>query len=173
MSICSFENYNFELICVIDEPLQGKKIDLGQGSCAWWPCHIGSNTTVGKQVSIGALAHIGRNVNIGSQTRIQGGAYIADTTEIGESVFIGPNVVILNDKYPPSKNSTLWTPVQISAHAVIGGNSTILPGVIIGEHAVIGAGSTVTKSVPSNEVWMGNPAQFHMTRQDYEKRRGA
>jgi UDP-2-acetamido-3-amino-2,3-dideoxy-glucuronate N-acetyltransferase len=173
MLTCFFENYNIELIHLSDEPIQGKKIDLGQGSCAWWPCHIGTGTNIGEKVSIGALAHIGRNVNIGSDTRIQGGAYISDLTEIAEAVFIGPNAVILNDKYPPSKNTTLWSPVQIGAHAVIGGNATLLPGVVIGEHAVVGAGSVVTTSIPPNEVWMGNPAKFHMVRQDYEERREA
>lgn len=156
---------------MLEEPIHGKRIDLDNNSVAWWPCHIGKDTTIGEHVSIGTLAHIGRSVAIGRNTRIQGSVYIADKTIIAEHVFIGPSVVILNDKYPPSGNAELWQPVVIEQHAVIGGNSTILPGVKIGENAVVGAGATVTKSIPNNEVWIGNPASFHMTREEYEQRR--
>jgi acetyltransferase-like isoleucine patch superfamily enzyme len=31
--------------------------------------------------------------------------------------------------------------------------------VTIGENAIVGAGSVVTKSIPSNEIWAGNPAK--------------
>ena len=156
---------------MFEEPIHGKRIDLHNNSVAWWPCHIGKNTKIGEHVSIGTLAHIGRDVTIGRSTRIQGSVYIADKTAIANHVFIGPSVVILNDKYPPSGNAELWQPVVIEQFAVIGGNSTILPGVKVGEHAVVGAGATVTKSIPKNEVWIGNPATFHMTREEYEQRR--
>ena len=67
--------------------------------------------------------HIGRNVTIGANSNIQGSNYIADKTIIGNSVFIGPNSTILNDKYPPSGDATKWIPVHIHDHAVIGGDA--------------------------------------------------
>ena len=42
-----------------DLPLSGQRIDLEHGGVAWWPCHIGNNTEIGPECSIGALAHIG------------------------------------------------------------------------------------------------------------------
>lgn len=51
-------------------------------------------------------------------------------------------------------------PVHIGKYVFIGGNCLILKGVTIGDGAVIGAGSVVTKSVPSGEIWAGNPAKF-------------
>lgn len=51
-------------------------------------------------------------------------------------------------------------PVVIGDNVWIGMNSCILPGVTIGDNSIIGSGSVVTKSVPANEVWVGNPARF-------------
>ena len=48
--------------------------------------------------------------------------------------------------------------VSIGKNVYIGANSTILPDLIIGDNSIIGAGAVVTKSIPKNEVWVGNPA---------------
>ena len=153
------------------EELRGKKIDLGDSSTAWWPCHIGSGTQFGKGCNVGAMAHIGRNCKIGNSVRIQGGVYVSDLTEIEDNVFIGPNATILNDKYPPSGNKSFWEKVILKKGCVVGGNSTINPGLIIGSNSVLGSGSVLTKNIPENEVWYGNPAIFKMTRDQYEAKR--
>ena len=151
----------------------GERIDLPNGSVAWAPCYIGKDCEIGANVSIGCLAHIGRNVVIEDGTRIQGGAYVADLSILGKNVFIGPNATILNDKYPPSGDENLREPVTLKDGVVIGGNATILPGLIVHENAVLAAGSILTKDLPSGEVWTGNPARFHSTRDEYEMRRKA
>ena len=46
-----------------------------------------------------------------------------------------------------------------------------IPGIIVGTNAVVAAGALLTKNIPANEVWMGNPAKFHMKRQAYEEAR--
>jgi acetyltransferase-like isoleucine patch superfamily enzyme len=148
------------------------KIVLGNGSMAWSPCHIGEGLKIGEDASIGALAHIGRNVEIGRACRIQGGVYLADGTVLGENVFIGPNATVLNDRYPPSRDSKKWAPVSIATGAVIGGGATIVAGANIGKNAVLGAGSTLTKNLPADEVWAGNPAKRLMTREAYEQKGG-
>jgi len=150
---------------------QTQRIDLQDGSCAWWPCVIGARTMIGKSTSIGALAHIGADVRIGNHCKIQGSVYIADASMIGDHVFIGPSATILNDKYPPSGTREKWQPVQLNDRCVIGGNATILPGCIIGMNAVVGAGAVVTQNIPANEVWIGNPAKFHSNRHEYEAQR--
>jgi len=58
----------------------------------------------------------------------------------------------------------------VRCDAVIGGGSTLSPGVIVGLRSVIGAASNVTRDVPDGEVWCGNPAKFHMTREEYDRR---
>ena len=155
----------------MDQDVGGERVALSTTSCAYKPCYIGKHLTVGENVSIGSMCHIGRNVTIGANSNIQGSNYIADKTIIGNSVFIGPNSTILNDKYPPSGDATKWIPVQIHDNAVIGGGCTVLPGAHIGEGAVLGGGSVLTKPLPDGEVWAGNPAQFLMTREEYDKKR--
>tara|TARA_B100001113_G_C20991718_1_gene570823 strand:- start:197 stop:658 length:462 start_codon:yes stop_codon:yes gene_type:complete len=151
--------------------LGGGRINLPHDSVAWAPCYIGKDCQIGSGVSIGCLAHVGRDVVLGDGVRIQGGAYVADGTLVGQDVFIGPNATILNDRYPPSRDSTKWEMVTISDGAVIGGGSTILPGIHIGTNSVVAAGALLTKDIPSGEVWIGNPAKFHMKREEYEEAR--
>jgi len=50
--------------------------------------------------------------------------------------------------------------VSIGENVFIGAHVTILKGVSIGRNSIIGGGSVVSKSVPSNEIWAGNPAKF-------------
>ncbi len=151
--------------------LTGERLDLGKGSVAWGPCHIGNRAIIGAECSIGALAHIGSEATLGDRVRVQGGAYIANECIVWDDVFIGPNATLLNDKHPPSRDSEKWKPVVIESRAVIGGGATIVPGVVVGEDAVLAAGAVLTKNLPSGEVWAGNPAKFLMTREQYEERR--
>ena len=91
--------------------------------------------------------------------------------EIGDNVKIGGNVVIYdtdfhslnpNSRLDPAMDrlNTKKVGVKIENSAFIGAHSTILKGVNIGENSIIGAGSVVTKSIPSNQIWAGNPAKF-------------
>ena len=129
----------------------GERIDLPPDSVARAPCYIGKDCQIGSGVSIGCLAHVGRDVVLGDGVRIQGGAYVADGTQVGKGVFIGPNAPILNDRYPPSRDSKKWEMVTISEGAVIGGGATILPGVMVGSNAVVAAGALLTKDIPQTK----------------------
>tara|TARA_B100001996_G_scaffold1642_2_gene1519 strand:- start:24 stop:482 length:459 start_codon:yes stop_codon:yes gene_type:complete len=151
--------------------MESQRIELAEGSVAWGPCYIGEGTKIKSKVSIGCLAHIGRDVQIGANTRIQGGVYVADNTQIGKDCFIGPNATILNDRYPPSGDPRKWEPVKIENGAIIGGGATVLPGINVGQNAVVAAGAVLTKNIPSGEVWVGNPARYHMSRKEYEEAR--
>lgn len=71
--------------------------------------------------------------------------------EAGKNLRIGPGVVIgrNNDGFPVIGNN-----VYIAA------NSTVIGRIYIGDNVIIGAGSVVTKDIPSNSVYVGNPAHF-------------
>ena len=90
--------------------------------------------------------------------------------KIGHNVMIGGGVTIIDTDFH-SLNYNYWnTPldekemireeVTIGNNVFIGMDSLILKGVKIGDGAIIAARSVITKSIPSNEIWGGNPAQF-------------
>lgn len=89
---------------------------------------------------------------------------------IGNNVLIGGGTVIydndfhsINYKDRLNRMSDLANIVSkdiiIGNNVFIGAHSIILKGVEIGDNVVIGSGSVVSKSIPSNEVWGGNPAK--------------
>jgi len=128
---------------------------------------IEKGVTIEEGTRIGQNTYIGMNAKIGKNCRIMQHVTICKDAVIGDNVFIGPNSSFLNDKFPPTRISQ---PPIVESHAVIGGGCTIDPGVVIGFRAVVGAGSNVTKDVPDEEVWVGNPARFHMSRDEYDRR---
>ncbi len=74
-------------------------------------------------------------------------------------MFIGPNAVLTNDKYPVRKDYKLRGPI-VREGVTIGANSVILPFVKIGEGAFVAAGALVTKDVPPWKLAIGVPAKI-------------
>ena len=128
-------------------------------------CQTGHNvmirekTIIGNHTSVGTGTIIEGNVQIGDNVSIQSRAFIPTNTKIGSNVFIGPNVIMTNDRYPPTGIGGL-VGATIENFAAIGANVTLIPGVTIGRGAVIAAGSVVTKDVPPGMMAVGNPARL-------------
>lgn len=129
-----------------------------------WEREYKKHTTRPAKKGIGGVIHdpvwIGDAVTIGDNVKIQAFAFIPNGVTIRNDVFIGPHVCFTNDKYPPH-NTFLETVVEDGVR--IGANATILPGLVLGKGCMIGAGSVVTRSVPSGQTWVGNPARQHGT----------
>ena len=133
-------------------------VSIGRSFSSGHNVIIREQTTIGDQVSIGTGSIIEGYSTIGNRANLQSLVYIPTHTTIGEEVFIGPNTVLTNDRYPPRKDARMEGPV-IHRRARIGANVTILPGVIIGEDALVAAGSVVTKDVPAEMLAVGSPAR--------------
>jgi len=129
----------------------GKNFQTGHGTL------IRENNIIGNSVSIGTNSECAPDNRIGNNVRIHTGCFMEDVT-LEDNVFVGPNVVFTNDRYPPRKKE-FFEGVVVKKNSSIGANSTILPGVMIGENCLIGAGSVVTKDIPANSVAAGNPAR--------------
>jgi acetyltransferase-like isoleucine patch superfamily enzyme len=91
-----------------------------------------------------------------------------DSAEIEDGVFIGPGVILTNDRYPRAINGNMllktaldWKKVGVSVSkgASIGAGSICVAPIAIGEWALIGAGSVVTRDVASFALVVGNPAK--------------
>jgi len=143
-------------------------VKLGEGVRIYnfvnlYGCSIGSRTKVGAFVEIQKGASVGADCKISSHT------FICEGVTIEDRVFVGHQVVFINDRYPRATNPSGqlqteddWTTQQtlVKKGASIGSGSVILCNVTIGENAIVGAGSVVTKDVPANAVVVGNPARI-------------
>jgi acetyltransferase-like isoleucine patch superfamily enzyme len=109
---------------------------------------------IGNNVGISSVALIShKSISIGDNVKIGGGVCIYDTD------FHSLNPQNRLD-YLLDKMGTKRIPIKIGNNVFIGAHSTILKGVTIGDNTIVGACSVVTKSIPDNEIWAGNPAQF-------------
>jgi len=177
------ESAQIGLFVILGEPARGKtvgEVPLVIGQNATIRSHtvvyagnvIGANFQSGHHVLIREDNVIGNNVSVGSGTivehhvriddnvRIHSQAFIPEFSVLEQGVWIGPNVVVTNARYPntPDTKDNLQGAI-FRKGCVIGANSTILPGVEIGEGALIGAGSVVTKNVAAGAIVVGNPAK--------------
>lgn len=79
---------------------------------------------------------------------------------IGERVFIGPQVMMLDDDHHSITGARIGDPrIVIEDRVWIGARATILKGVRIGTGSVIAAGSVVSKDIPPHSLWGGIPAR--------------
>ena len=107
---------------------------------------------------------------IGDQVKISNTSFVAEKSiRVEDGVYIGGSCRIYDTDFhsleyekriASQDNTTQIKSVIIRKRAFIGAHVTILKGVEIGADAIIGAGSVVSKSVPTAEVWFGNPARF-------------
>lgn len=135
--------------------------NIGQGTTIWQYVVIMPRAVIGNNCNINAHCFIENDVVIGDNVTIKCGVYLWDEVTIGNNVFIGPNVTFINNKYPRSKQyPSKHRKTIVEDGASLGAGSVILCDITIGKNAMIGAGSVVTKSVPANQLWMGNPARF-------------
>ena len=151
-----------DYLCVSDDVILGEEVFLSK-FINLYGCKVGDRSR------IGAFVEIQKGAKIGCDCKISSHSFICEGVTIMDRVFVGHNVIFTNDKYPTSTNSDgtlkkdddwICIPTLIEEEVSIGSGSKVLCGITIGRGAKIGAGSVVTKSIPSGQVWAGNPARF-------------
>jgi len=149
-------------ICVSEDVQLGERVRLSQ-FVNLYGCEIGDDTRIGAFVEIQRDARIGKRCKISSHTFVCSGVTIED------EVFIGHNVVFINDRRPRATNpdgspqsEEDWRLERtlIRRRASVGSGAIIMCGVEIGEGAMVGAGALVTRNVPPNCVVAGSPARI-------------
>jgi UDP-2-acetamido-3-amino-2,3-dideoxy-glucuronate N-acetyltransferase len=140
---------------------------IGGGSAIWGLACIREDAVLGSECIIGRGAYIEDGVVLGDRVKVQTNALLFKPARIGDDVFIGPAVVLTNDRYPRSstpdgqlKREEDWTAEGVAIHdgASIGARSVVLPGVSIGRFAMVAAGAVVTRDVPDFAIVVGSPA---------------
>lgn len=121
---------------------------------------IREHTRLGDHVVVGTNSVIDGRVRIGDFVKIEACCYIPTHVEIGSRVFVGPGVVMVNDRFP-LKMRERYRPLGpiIEDGVSIGGGATLLPGVTIGAGTFVAAGAVVTRSVPARSLVKGVPGR--------------
>lgn len=140
---------------------------IGRGTSIWNDSQVREGVSIGEECIIGKGVYIDFDVQVGDRVKIQNGVHLFHGTTVETGVFIGPGVIVTNDKNPRAinpdgslKGNDDWQvgPVKIGYGASVGAGSIILPNVNIGRFALIGAGSVVTRNVADYSLVIGNPA---------------
>ena len=141
---------------------------IGPGTTVWHLAQIRENAAVGSDCVIGRGAYIGVGVRLGDRVKVQNQALIYEPAEVADDVFVGPAVVLTNDRHPRSvtaegdlKSGGDWEPVGVVVDrgASLGARSVCVAPLRIGAWAMVGAGAVVIRDVPAHAVVVGVPAR--------------
>lgn len=142
---------------------------IGEGTTIWHQAQVRERARVGRDCILGKGVYVDVDVTVGDRCKLQNGVFVYHPASIADGVFLGPGVIITNDKVPRAVNPDMsrkrdedWqaVPVVIQKGASIGAGSVLLPGVQIGRWAMVGANSVVTRDVPDHGLVLGNPARL-------------
>ena len=133
----------------------------------WGHTQIRENATIGENCIIGRNVYIGPGVVIGDNCKIQNNALIYEPAILEDGVFVGPAVVLTNDRRPRAinrdgslKGPSDWhlTGVVVRRGASIGASAVCVAPLEVGDWSVIGANSVLTNDAEPETIYAGNPA---------------
>jgi UDP-2-acetamido-3-amino-2,3-dideoxy-glucuronate N-acetyltransferase len=145
------------------------KATIGAGTRIWHQAQVREGAVLGERCIVGKGAYVDTDVRIGDNCKLQNGVFVFHGFNLESGVFLGPGVMLLNDKHPRAinpdgspKSDADWTvsEASIGYGAAVGGGAVVLPGVNVGRMALVGAGAVVTRDVPERAIVAGNPARI-------------
>ncbi|HMO96931.1 MAG TPA: acyltransferase [Tepidiformaceae bacterium] len=144
------------------------RASIGEGASIWHQAQVREGASVGANSVIGKGVYIGADVSVGANCKVQNYSCVYEGTTLEDGVFVGPEVVFTNDRYPRAVNPDMTIKAAsdwelegstVRSGASVGARSVVLPGIEIGSWALVAAGSVVTKNIPAHAVVAGNPAR--------------
>jgi len=143
---------------------------IGAGTQIWAFAHIMPDVSIGTNCNIGDGVFIENGVRIGNGVTIKNNVLLWKGVTIEDYVFLGPNAVFCNDRFPRSprmpgiedlyKDESNWlAETTVEEGVSIGANATIVCGVRLGCYSMVGAGSVVTHDTEPYSLVIGNPAK--------------
>lgn len=141
---------------------------IGEGASIWHHAQVREGATIGAGSIIGKGVYVGSGVSVGANCKVQNYSCVYEGTTLDDGVFVGPEVVFTNDRYPRAinpdgtlKSASDWDceGAHVRYGAAVGARSVVLPGLTIGRWALVAAGSVVTRDVPDHALVAGNPAR--------------
>ena len=122
---------------------------------------VREHTVFGDHIVVGTNTVIDGHVVMGNFVKIESNCYIPTHVTIGSRVFIGPGVILTNDKYPlKMRGSYKPEGPTIEDGVTLGAGAIVCPGLTIGKGSFVAAGAVVTKDVPPMSLVRGVPGVF-------------
>ncbi len=143
-------------------------VSVGPRSSIWHRAQVRVGARIGAECVIGRDAFIDEGVTLGDRVKIQNLALVYHGVTVEDGVFIGPNAILTNDRFPRAITATGelaraddWTvsPITLRTGCSIGAGAVVVAGTDVGRFATVGAGSVVTRSVPDHALVAGSPAR--------------
>jgi len=154
---------------VIHKTVQlGTNVIIGHNVSIWDYSKIETGVSIGENTKIGRNVYIGEFVKIGSNCKIQNNSLIYSPAEIFDGVFIGPGVILTNDKNPRAidesgdiKNQEHWhqSKIVVEQGASLGAGVICVAPIIVGSWSLSGSGAVLTANVPRFALMAGVPAR--------------
>lgn len=143
-------------------------VSVGARSSVWHRAQIRTGARIGAECVIGRDAFIDEGVSLGDRVKVQNLALVYHGVTVEDGVFIGPNAILTNDRFPRAitaggelARADDWTvsPIVLRHGCSIGAGAVVVAGCDVGRFATVGAGAVVTRSVPDHALVVGNPAR--------------
>ncbi len=144
-------------------------VAIGPGTSVWHRAQIRTGARIGADCVIGRDAFVDERVVLGDRVKVQNAALIYHGVTVEDGVFIGPNAILTNDRFPRAitaagklARSDDWqvSPITLRTGASIGAGAIVVAGHDVGRFATVGAGAVVTRDVPDHALVAGNPGRI-------------
>ncbi len=144
------------------------EVTVGPRTSIWHRAQVRVGARIGAECVIGRDAFIDEGVTLGDRVKVQNLALVYHGVTVEDGVFIGPNAILTNDRFPRAitadgllARADDWTvsPITLRHGCSIGAGAVVVAGIDVGRFATVGAGSVVTRAVPDHALVAGSPAR--------------
>jgi acetyltransferase-like isoleucine patch superfamily enzyme len=142
---------------------------VGDGTRIWQYAQVRERASIGANCVLGKGVYVDPDVVVGDNCKLENGVNVFRPAVLEDGVFLGPGVILTNDRVPRAVNTDgtpkgvedwVASPVVVRRGAAVGAGSVLLPGVTVGAWALVGAGAVVVHDVPAHGLVVGNPARL-------------
>jgi UDP-3-O-[3-hydroxymyristoyl] glucosamine N-acyltransferase len=141
---------------------------VGARTGIWHRAQVRTGARIGTECVIGRDAFIDEGVSIGDRVKVQNLALVYHGVTVEDGVFIGPNAILTNDRFPRAITAAgelaraddwVVSEIRLRYGCSIGAGAVVVAGADVGRFATVGAGSVVVHDVADHALVAGNPAR--------------